>query len=325
MMQPPQAPFSQPPPQQQFMQPPPLQQSMPMLSGTMDRRQDRQQPNPQPPTPNTLEAFSTPFGPLNRCLSCFRLDGYRPYFDVDTIHVGSRLKAAVTMFHLPDYFRTNVVGELGTTATATDDAGQGSTTAAFKGPDLYGPLWITLTLIFVLAATSNMVAYRHSRSSHHSYVPSSSTSNSTSYIPTTTSSLPFEYDLVYLLHAGSIVTTMAWVVPTLLCLASACVGLSNIPSWPMWLCVYGYSLTPYLPACLLLSILPWALWEWVCLGTATAASGLLVLRNLSGPLLLQQPSDEMHSVTGQAKATPILGSMLGCHVVFLIVLKVVFY
>jgi hypothetical protein len=75
--------------------------------------------NPQPPTPE----FLTPLGHLNRCLSCFRLDGYGPCFDVDTIHVGSRLKAALTKFkfHLPDYCRTNVAGELG--ATATDDAG----------------------------------------------------------------------------------------------------------------------------------------------------------------------------------------------------------
>ena len=287
--------FPQQPVQQQqaFMPTPPLQPvyAPQELSGPMDRRQDQSQ------QPSQSEVFSTPFGPVNRCLSCFRLDGYRPYFDLDTIHVYSRLKAALTQFHLPDHFRTVVVG---------NPQADSST----KGPDLYGPLWITLTLVFVLAMTSNMVAARHS----HKH------SNSAETV--------FEYDIVHLLRATSIVTTFAWLVPTMLCVACACLGLSgdNVPSWPMWMCVYGYSLTPFIPACLLLSVWPLGILIWIYLGLATAASGLLVVRNLCGPLLLLQPSAPDASGAGNAaKATPILFSMLGSHGIFLLVLKVVFY
>ncbi|GKY98601.1 hypothetical protein MPSEU_000816800 [Mayamaea pseudoterrestris] len=281
--------------QQSFLPSPPLQPiyAPQDLSGPMERRQE----SAPPP-----EVFSTPFASVNRCLSCFRLDGYRPYFNLDTVHVYARIKAALTQFHLPDHFRTVVVGT-GPSGQNAQDVDSDS-----KGPDLYGPLWITLTLVFVVAMTSNYVAARRS---HHS---SSSMTDATA---------AFEYDIVHLLRATSIITTFSWLVPTLLCVACACLGLSgeNVPSWGMWMCVYGYSLVPFIPACLLLSIWPLGILVWIYLGMATAASGLLVVRNLCGPILLLQSSDAGTA----AKATPILFSMLGSHCIFLLVLKVVFY
>lgn len=281
------------PPQTQSIAPAVVQQ--PVLSGAMDTR--------QAPAAAT-EVFSTPFSSVNRCLSCFRLDGYMPYFDFDTIHIYARIKASLTQFHLPDQFRTNVVGEAPTTTPNTTTT---TTSSDLKGPDLYGPLWITLTLVFVLAAMSNFVAWRKS--------------GRQAAADATTTMEPFEYDITHLLRAFTVVTTMAWLVPTLLCVACTCLGLSHAPSWPLWMCVYGYSMTPYILASVMIGLWPHALWEWIMLACATAVSGLLVLRNLSTPLLIHDTS----ALQGATKATPIVFSILGSHAFFLLILRVVFF
>lgn len=85
------------------------------------------------------------FFSLNSWVACFRLDAYQKYFNVDTIDVAERLKASLFKFHQPDQFRTAVVGDF--------------PTETLKGPDLYGPVWIVMTLVFVLAATSNIYAF----------------------------------------------------------------------------------------------------------------------------------------------------------------------
>jgi hypothetical protein len=88
-----------------------------------------------------------------------------------------------------------------------------------------------------------------------------------------------------------------------------------------WLCLYGYSLVPYMPACML-SVIPFSIVAWITLGTATAASCLLVIRNIAPPLMSYDTSS---SIGGQAKGPPIILIMLGCHVLFLLVLKFTFY
>ena len=70
-------------------------------------------------------------------MSCFRMTTYAAYFDVDTIDVRDRLRGSVVLFYLPDKFRSEVVGPC--------------RTESLKGPDLYGPLWITMTLVFFVA------------------------------------------------------------------------------------------------------------------------------------------------------------------------------
>ena len=61
------------------------------------------------------------------------------YFDVDTADISARIQGAVLLFYQPDKFRTEVVGA--------------SRTETLKGPDLYGPLWITMTLVFFVAVS----------------------------------------------------------------------------------------------------------------------------------------------------------------------------
>ena len=78
------------------------------------------------------------------CVSCLHMSTYTAYFDVDTNDIGDRLLGAVKLFYLPDKFRSEVVGVC--------------RTESLKGPDLYGPLWITMTLVFFVAVSLSFVS-----------------------------------------------------------------------------------------------------------------------------------------------------------------------
>lgn len=67
---------------------------------------------------------------------CFSLDFYKPYFDVDTEDVTSRVLRSCYPFTEHSFFE--VVGDK---------------------PDLYGPFWICSTLVFVLAVSSNVASW----------------------------------------------------------------------------------------------------------------------------------------------------------------------
>ena len=69
-------------------------------------------------------------------MMCLTLDAYRAYFDIDADDIAKRMKSVVFDFYKPEHFRNNVIGA--------------SKTESLKGPDLYGPFWITMTLIFLV-------------------------------------------------------------------------------------------------------------------------------------------------------------------------------
>lgn len=80
--------------------------------------------------------------PLSRwqiCMSCFKIETYIAYFDIDTNDFFDRIKHSLLFFYLPDKFRSEVIGVV--------------RTENLKGPDLYGPLWITMTLVFFVAVS----------------------------------------------------------------------------------------------------------------------------------------------------------------------------
>jgi len=247
------------------------------------------------------------------CMACLRLDSYTQYFNVDTVDVQYRLKAAVTIFWQPDQFRTAVLGEpavAGAQDQDNDDNNNNSNNnnnnngANFKGPDLYGPVWISLTLIFMIAVTSNLSAYMHHRV--HTHQASAAE----------TQVQAFEYDLHHLVRALTVVGTFSLGVPTFFWLAATCVGMPGV-SLALWMCMYGYSLVPFLAA-VWLAWVPWEIVSWVVLGGATAASALLVVRNLSTPLMQQDSATH-------TRAAPLIMGILGAHTFFLFVLKFTFF
>lgn len=71
------------------------------------------------------------------CRACCTMQTYQQFFDIDTVDIKTRILSSITHFYQPDYFRTKVIG-----SERTDE---------LKGPDLYGPFWVTMTLVFLVA------------------------------------------------------------------------------------------------------------------------------------------------------------------------------
>lgn len=206
-----------------------------------------------------------------RMLFCFSIESYQQYFDVNTSDVKTRIIAAVKDCNAVNRFREQVLGREG------------------SSPDLYGPWWITTTLVFLVAVTSNLSMYLHADSSED-----------------------FEYDVNHIARSMSVLYSFVFILPVLLYFAFQCAGVS-IPCLDM-VCLYGYSLVPFLPATILCTI-PSDIIIWLSLVVATCISLNLVVKNVIGPILSG----------GGRKEGPVLMSVIGFHVLFLLVLKLSFY
>ena len=278
---------SQLPNQQQQLSPDPSS-----WSGTMDQRAPAVENYGASGTRNNGQVESTPFNffSLNSWIACCTVDAYSKYFDLDTADVVERLKASLLKFHQPDQFRTAVVGDF--------------PTETLKGPDLYGPVWITMTLVFVLAATSNIYAFWE----HHKAKRSAAEDTPVE---------DFEVDIRHLLRACNVVMFFVFGMSSAFWLAASCMGMPAI-SWGLWVCCYGYSQMPFMLAAIGCCIFPLELLTWILMGTAGVASGLLIVRNLSTPLMGQDGA-------GNAKSAPIIMAMMVVHFIYILVVKFTFF
>eukprot|EP00563_Minutocellus_polymorphus_P004280 CAMPEP_0181036922 /NCGR_PEP_ID=MMETSP1070-20121207/9126_1 /TAXON_ID=265543 /ORGANISM="Minutocellus polymorphus, Strain NH13" /LENGTH=381 /DNA_ID=CAMNT_0023114603 /DNA_START=38 /DNA_END=1183 /DNA_ORIENTATION=- len=240
----------------------------------LPRQQQYHQPAQMGSTPNVP---GRPAGFLGAVQSCLSLDTYRTYFDVDTADVLKRVVGSVKMANIPDGFRNDLLGVAGG--------------ADAKGPDLYGPFWLTTTMVFFLAVTSNMHGYLHRDDVSE-----------------------FESDINHLVHAMPVLYSYAFLLPVTLFLVLRCMA---IPFNLMELiCLYGYSLVPYAPT-LLLCLIPVNFLEWIVLLAATCLSCLFILRNVSTPIL--------SSDVGLSKAPALVMFVVACHLIFVLVLKFAFF
>jgi len=272
--------FAMAPQQQQFSIAPQQQQQFAAIPSQQQQNQVLGSSAPSMAIPLSKKSW------WETCVGCFNMQTYQAYFDIDTIDVQNRIISSCLTFHLQDHFRSSVVGI--------------ERTGAMKGPDLYGPLWITMTLVFLTAVTSNFAAYVR--------------------FNTRTKELEdneelFEYDLQHLIRASTILFTFVFVIPTIYWMGTNCMGLRAL-NLVDWICYYGYSMTPFLPA-VVICMLPSSIWSWLVLLVATAASALLVIKNVSNALLAVDASG--------SKAPTIVMSILGVHVIFFFTVKLVFF
>ena len=153
---------------------------------------------------------------------------------------------------------------------------------------------------------------------HHTTVvhKNGGSGNSTSTDSSTVAEEEFDYDINHLLHAASICCGFAFLLPVILWMTTSCCMSMNALTLAEWVCLYGYSLVPYLPVAII-CIIPFGIVSWVFLAAATAVSCLLVVRNVAHPMLA--------SDVGQAKAPPVILIILGTHVIFFLFLKFTFY
>ena len=275
------------------------------------------------------------------------MEALRPYFDVDTADVLVRMKGSLRYCLVDDGFRNEVLysdnalrlayrntnheeGGNGNAGGGDDDGAAGvggedghpganaaatTTTTGGKGPDLYGPVWITLTLVFFVAVTSNMSLYLHHRHAAKSILEKGGAAAAEEW----------DYDINQLLHATWILYSFSLGLPTVLYFALSLLGAGALGHADL-VCLYGYSLVPYLPAAWLCAAASGGL-QWLVLAAATVPSALLVLRNVTRPILEGAGGASGAGFLGALRgkgAGPIL-FVVGCHVVFLLVLKLGFY
>lgn len=133
-------------------------------------------------------------------------------------------------------------------------------------PDLYGPFWISLTLIFTIAISGNISNYlQHANAQYH-----------------------WKYDFHLVSYAATAIILYITLVPLtlwgLLRWSSDKVDLTEVEgdaiSSPLeFICVYGYSLFIYIPV----SILWWiqiGWFQWLLVLTSALLSGLVLVLTL---------------------------------------------
>lgn len=161
----------------------------------------------------------------------FNVASYAPYFNVDTDVVVDRLISSV--YPMDGFFRKI-------------DA----------NPDMYGPLWITTTLIFMLAAFGNFATYLMQRKSDLNI---------------------WNFDVSYFSLAASVMYGYAIVVPVAFFFLFQYFG--SRPNLIRFWCMWGYSLFIFVPASILL-LIPVEFLRWVIIAGAGGASSWFIFLNL---------------------------------------------
>jgi hypothetical protein len=161
-------------------------------------------------------------------------------------------------------------------------------------PDLYGPFWLCTTLIFTMAAAGNLGAML-------SFTPSRD-------------NRVFTYNFSKLTVATSVLYGYAGVVPLVgwaisKWMFSAPFGLIEL------ICVYGYSLSVFIPASLL-CVIPNEILRWLIIGLAFGSSVRFITRNVKD-VVVGQLDDQ--------KALMVLLLVGGLHAALAIFLKLYFY
>ncbi|XP_011868187.1 PREDICTED: protein YIPF1 [Vollenhovia emeryi] len=179
--------------------------------------------------------------------SFWTIEYYQKFFNVNTSDVLERLKRSMIPHGSDNYLLTHIR----------------------PNPDLYGPFWICVTLVFSIAISENMANYLQ-------------TASSTKY--------HWRYDFHVVSYAATFIFLYAWILPLALWGAFKWTNSSRnteeeliesyaVPGLLELLCLYGYSLGIYIPVAFLWVIqIGWLQWSLVIL--VTSLSGGVLLRSL---------------------------------------------
>lgn len=180
--------------------------------------------------------------------SFWTLEYYQQFFDVDTQDVLDRIVASV----IPK--------------------GTGLKNSAKHKPDLYGPFWISVTLIFTIAISGNIANYLQYANVH------------------------WKYDFHLVSYAATAICLYVMVVPLALwgllkwsSDVNDLDGLEDVstPGTIELICIYGYSLFVYIPVSILWTIqINWLQWSLVLV--AALLSGAVLLLTLMPALKLSR-------------------------------------
>lgn len=194
--------------------------------------------------------------------SIWQIEYYQKYFDVNTTEVFAKLRGSMTPTFNQNYFNNQIR----------------------PNPDLYGPFWVTMTLIFTIAITGNFV----------------------SFIENFGSDFKWHTDFHKVSTSAAAIITYWWLAPTILYFlmrwrfqTAEAVEFSFLEL----LSVYGYSLTVFIPTSFFwmidVSIVQWAL--------------VLVAVALSGSVLFSTFWPSLSKDSSKQIALVIAGSVLLLH------------
>jgi len=171
--------------------------------------------------------------------SWYQPERYRYLFNVDDREVFSRLKKSLVPWSLypfpPNFLQTIRVN-----------------------PDLYGPFWITITVVFLMAAAGNFGSYLNEVINRR---------NSDNWEP--------DFDFVSfsafaILGYNTIVPFLLW---------AACKFFNIALSLIDCLCIYGYALFIFIPITIV-SVAPIEWFRWTMVAAAGAVSTVFLVANL---------------------------------------------
>ncbi|XP_051943755.1 protein YIPF1 [Hippocampus zosterae] len=162
---------------------------------------------------------------------------YQQFFDVDTHHVTERIVGSVLPWPGKNFIHVYLR----------------------RNPDLYGPFWICTTLVFAMAISGNISTFLVNLGKpNYKYTP--------------------EFGKVTI--AATAIFSYAWLVPLavwgfLLWRSNKIMNLVSY-SFMEIVCVYGYSLSVYIPA-VVLWIFPYEWLRWLSIGVALCLSGSVLI------------------------------------------------
>ncbi|XP_023303416.2 protein YIPF1 [Lucilia cuprina] len=184
-------------------------------------------------------------------VSFLTLEYYQQFFNVDTLMVLERIANSMIPKRAPGNYLKSIIGQ---------------------NPDLYGPFWITTTLIFSIAISGNIASYFQAANN------------------------PYKWR--YNFHLVSVAATCIFVYVNLL--PAALWGLFKYslkpiqegletenadytPSLLALMCVYGYSLAIYIPVSILW-VIQISILQWLLVITAALLSGSVLIAVLTPAL-----------------------------------------
>jgi hypothetical protein len=184
--------------------------------------------------------------------------------------------------------------------------------------DMYGPFWIATTLIFVTAVAGNYADFIAWRLAEGSALPlpdpgaGNTTSNSTDASGTSPATQQWYTDYTKLGTSAALFYGYVFVFGMGLWLALRWFNgqMKLISVW----CIYGYSLTIFIPVCFL-CVVPLSLVRWLSVMIATAISGLFIVANLKPTIYEVAP----------ARAIMLLLILLGVHAGVGLALRLYFF
>lgn len=167
---------------------------------------------------------------------------YRALFDIDTNDVLLRLRYALFPFQSSSTSSTTVSSSSSSVANLNPSSNS-FLSLVQQRPDWYGSVWCTLTLVAVIASGSQLAAWLNFRPELKT---SSSSSSSTNNLTLLTPPV-WQFDVTALSSSLMVSYAFAFWAPLIIRAGMAYLRItSNIITFPVLVCVWGYGIAPYI-------------------------------------------------------------------------------